>query len=113
MNSNDERNVAILNGRMSRRSMLKRSAVAAAAVPTLATVAGLASTRRASAQDLSGTPTFLHGLTSEATILQNTILPAWTAANPNVKINVLQVPFDQLQNKYNTEVSAGGGPDVL
>ncbi|MBN1312043.1 MAG: extracellular solute-binding protein [Anaerolineae bacterium] len=32
---------------------------------------------------------------------------------PNMEIEVLQVPFDQLFNKYQTEVAAGGGPDMF
>ncbi len=37
----------------------------------------------------------------------------YMAANPNVTIEVLQIPFDQIFNKYNTEVAAGGGPDLI
>ncbi|MBA4398929.1 MAG: extracellular solute-binding protein [Chloroflexi bacterium] len=32
---------------------------------------------------------------------------------PNVKINVLQVPFNDVYNKYRTEVAAGSGPDMF
>jgi arabinogalactan oligomer/maltooligosaccharide transport system substrate-binding protein len=32
--------------------------------------------------------------------------------NPNLKVNVLEIPFDQLPNKWSTEVAAGGGPDM-
>lgn len=65
------------------------------------------------AQD-SGTITLWHGWTgAEADTLNNQILPAWQAANPNVKVNVLAVPFDQLKNKYQTEAATGGGPDLL
>jgi len=32
---------------------------------------------------------------------------------PNVKINVLQVPFNDIFNKYRTDVAAGGGPDMF
>ena len=34
------------------------------------------------------------------------------AAYPNLTINVLNVPFDQIFDKYKTEVAAGGGPDM-
>ena len=30
---------------------------------------------------------------------------------PDVKINVLQVPFNDIYNKYRTDVAAGSGPD--
>jgi arabinogalactan oligomer/maltooligosaccharide transport system substrate-binding protein len=32
---------------------------------------------------------------------------------PNVTINVLQVPFGDIFNKYRTDVAAGGGPDMF
>jgi len=64
--------------------------------------------------DLSGELLLWHGWTgAEADTLTNDILPAWQAKYPNVKINVLAVPFDQLKNKYSTEVATGGGPDLL
>ena len=65
------------------------------------------------AQD-SGTVTLWHGWTgAEADTLNNQIIPAWQQANPDIKIDVLAVPFDQLKNKYQTEVATGGGPDLL
>jgi arabinogalactan oligomer/maltooligosaccharide transport system substrate-binding protein len=35
------------------------------------------------------------------------------AALPHLKINVLQVPFNDVFNKYRTDVAAGGGPDMF
>jgi arabinogalactan oligomer/maltooligosaccharide transport system substrate-binding protein len=68
---------------------------------------------RVSAQD-SGSLTLWHGWTgAEADTLNNEIIPAWEAANPGISIEVLAVPFDQLKNKYQTEVATGGGPDLL
>ena len=32
---------------------------------------------------------------------------------PDLTINVLQIPFDQIFNKWQTEVAAGGGPDMF
>lgn len=32
---------------------------------------------------------------------------------PDIKINVLQVPFNDIFNKYRTDVAAGGGPDLF
>ena len=64
--------------------------------------------------DLSGELLLWHGWTgAEADTLSNDILPAWQAAFPNVTIEVLAVPFDQLKNKYSQEVATGGGPDLL
>lgn len=51
------------------------------------------------------------GGSEEVTI--NTIVKNYMAAHPNVKITVLEVPFDQLFNKYETDTAAGGGPDMF
>ena len=68
---------------------------------------------RVSAQD-TGSLTLWHGWTgAEADTLNDQIIPAWQEANPGVTIEVLAVPFDQLKNKYQTEVATGGGPDLL
>jgi arabinogalactan oligomer/maltooligosaccharide transport system substrate-binding protein len=64
--------------------------------------------------DMNGELLLWHGWTgAEAATLTNDLLPAWQAAYPNVKIQVLAVPFDQLKNKYSQEVATGGGPDLL
>lgn len=63
---------------------------------------------------LSGTLKLWHGWTgAEADALNNDVLSAWSAANPDVTIEALAVPFDQLKNKYQTESATGGGPDLL
>jgi len=33
--------------------------------------------------------------------------------NPGLKVNVLEIPFDQIENKWSTEVAAGAGPDMF
>ena len=43
----------------------------------------------------------------------NQILEAVRAANPDLTINVLEQPFDQLFNKWRLDVAAGGGPDMF
>src|SRR5215212_4232242 len=64
--------------------------------------------------DLSGELSIWHGWTgAEADTLNNDILPAWEAAYPDITIETLAVPFDQLKNKYQTETATGGGPDLL
>ncbi|HEY6204218.1 MAG TPA: extracellular solute-binding protein [Candidatus Limnocylindria bacterium] len=49
---------------------------------------------------------------SEETAL-NGIIDTIKKANPDAKITVLQVPFDQVFNKFQTEAAAGGGPDLF
>ncbi len=41
------------------------------------------------------------------------IVDAYRKANPNVTVDVLAIPFDQIFNKWETEVAAGGGPDMF
>lgn len=82
----------------------------------VALMLGFGGIASSSAQDssASGTLKLWHGWTgAEADTLNNEILPAWMAAYPNVKIEALAVPFDQLKNKYQTEAATGGGPDLL
>ncbi len=33
--------------------------------------------------------------------------------NPGLTVNVLEIPFDQIENKWTTEVAASGGPDMF
>jgi ABC-type glycerol-3-phosphate transport system substrate-binding protein len=58
---------------------------------------------------LEGEVTFWHGLADQGSLVDEVIKPAWAEAYPNVALDTLSVPFDQLQNKYNTEASAGVG----
>ncbi len=41
------------------------------------------------------------------------ILDQAKADLPNITINVLQVPFNDIFNKYRTDVASGGGPDMF
>src|SRR5262245_3846691 len=71
-------------------------------------------TAPAGSADLSGQLTLWHGWTgTEAETLNKDIVPAWEAAYPNVELEILAVPFGELQNKYSTEASTGSGPDLL
>jgi arabinogalactan oligomer / maltooligosaccharide transport system substrate-binding protein len=67
------------------------------------------------AAPLSGEVTFWHSYGSGGgeTGALNTVLDKVRAANPDLKINVVEQPFDQIFNKWNTDVAAGGGPDLF
>jgi len=41
------------------------------------------------------------------------ILENYQQKNPNVEVQVLAIPFDQIFTKWETEVAAGGGPDMF
>jgi len=43
----------------------------------------------------------------------NTLIANAQKDNPDAKITVLSVPFDQIYNKFETEAAAGGGPDMF
>jgi maltose-binding protein MalE len=49
--------------------------------------------------------------TEEATFSQ--VVKDFMTANPDIKIETLAVPFDELQNKFQTEVASGGGPTLV
>lgn len=49
---------------------------------------------------------------AEETVL-TTLLEQAALDNPKYKINVLQVPLTDIFNKYDTDVVAGGGPDMF
>lgn len=59
--------------------------------------------------------TFWHaygtGSAEEAALTK--VLAAAATDLPQYKINVLQVPFADIYNKYRTDVAAGGGPDMF
>lgn len=43
----------------------------------------------------------------------NDAISKYKKLHPNATINQLQVPFDQLKNKFQTAAASGGGPDIL
>jgi arabinogalactan oligomer/maltooligosaccharide transport system substrate-binding protein len=64
---------------------------------------------------LKGAVTLWHaygtGSTEEKALTQ--VLAEMKKDSPDLKVNVLQIPFDQVFNKWETEVAAGGGPDMF
>ena len=69
----------------------------------------------ASGEKITGEITLWHaygtGSAEEKALAQ--VLEKIQKDNPDAKINVLQIPFDQIFNKYETEAAAGGGPDMF
>ena len=59
--------------------------------------------------------TFWHayGTGSAEEITLTKLLEQAAVDMPDVKINVLQVPFNDIYNKYRTDVAAGSGPDMF
>lgn len=88
----------------------EKPAAAQAPEPTKATAPAAAT-----GAGLKGTVTLWHaygtGSTEEKALTQ--VLDGLKKDNPDLKLNVLQIPFDQVFNKWETEVAAGGGPDMF
>ncbi len=63
----------------------------------------------------SGEVTLWHayqtGSAEESTLAE--LIANAEAEYPDLTINVLQIPFSEIFNKYQTEVAAGGGPDMF
>ena len=53
-----------------------------------------------------------HGYTETEEQVFTDYVKSFQEQNPNITVDVLAVPFDELQNKFQTEVSAGSGPTL-
>ncbi len=62
---------------------------------------------------LKGTVTLWHAWKENEMASLNDVIKAFQAKYPDVKVNVLYVPFDDLRGKYETAASSGSGPTVL
>ena len=86
--------------------------------PTTAPVATTAPTTAATTAPTQGAPVTLtiwdgyHAGGSEETTVTD-LVNKYKTAHPNVTIDLLEVPFDQLFTKYETDTAAGGGPDMF
>ncbi len=65
------------------------------------------------AKPAGGAIALWHGWTGAEADTLTEIIKAFQDANPGVTVDTLAVPFDQLKNKFTTEASTGGGPDLL
>jgi len=54
-----------------------------------------------------------HGYIETEEQLFSQAVSDFMAANPNITIDVLVVPFTDLQNKFQTEAASGGGPTLI
>jgi arabinogalactan oligomer/maltooligosaccharide transport system substrate-binding protein len=59
------------------------------------------------------TLTIWHGYTETEEQVFSDAVASFTEANPNITVEVLAVPFDELQNKFQTEAAAGEGPTLV
>jgi arabinogalactan oligomer/maltooligosaccharide transport system substrate-binding protein len=88
---------------------------AQATQPPAATEAPQATEEPTEEAGLSGTVTLWHaygtGSAEETALAQ--ALEQMKEEMPGITVDVLQIPFDQVFSKWETEVAAGGGPDMF
>jgi len=66
------------------------------------------------AQGAAGaTLTIWHAYTETEEQVFSDAVAGFKEANPNITVEVLAVPFDELQNKFQTEAAAGEGPTLV
>ena len=65
------------------------------------------------AEAVPTTITIWHGYIETEEQLFSKAVDDFMAANPDITVELLAVPFDQLQNKYQTEAAAGTGPTIV
>jgi arabinogalactan oligomer/maltooligosaccharide transport system substrate-binding protein len=83
--------------------------------PSTGTESGSPSAEAPSAEALSGELTLWHSYGSgggETGAFQKA-LGAILVANKDLKVNVIEQPFSDIFNGWNTDVAAGGGPDMF
>jgi arabinogalactan oligomer/maltooligosaccharide transport system substrate-binding protein len=54
-----------------------------------------------------------HGYIETEERVASQVTDDFMAANPDITVEALAVPFDELQNKFQTEAAAGGGPTLI
>ncbi len=65
------------------------------------------------APTLKGTVSLWHAWKENEIASLNEVIAAFQAEYPDVKFDILYVPFDDLRGKFETAASTGGGPAVL
>lgn len=105
---------------MKRSTALATSAAMAAAIALV--VAGCSSTSTGSSSDGSSsnpvTLTFWGsygngGNSTQQDVLNNTLIPAFEKANPGIKVDYVDIPYDSLLQKLTTSAAGGTLPDLV
>ncbi len=86
----------------------------AAAQPTTPPAAAQPTTPPAAASGQPVTITFWHGYNAdvETPFLENTLIPAFEASHPNIKVEAVNIPYDQFHQKLITAMAGGTAPDL-
>ena len=64
-------------------------------------------------EPVKGTVTLWHAWKESEIVGLNEVFAAFQTKNPDVKFDVLYVPFDDLRGKFETASATGGGPTIL
>ena len=88
-----------------RAPLLVLAAAAAVAAATLAATA--------TARSQATTITFWQTMNDQETVTLKSLVSKFEAANPDIKIDMVTVPFDQHAQKFTTAAQAGQAPDVM
>lgn len=97
------------------------AACAPAATPTAAPATTMPATQPATqpateppAQAAPVTITFWHAYSeAEMNMLEDTLIPQFEAAHPNVTVESVQVPYDEFRRKLLTSIAGGSAPDLI
>jgi arabinogalactan oligomer/maltooligosaccharide transport system substrate-binding protein len=88
-----------------RASLFALVAAAAIAAATLAATAN--------ARSQVTTITFWQTMNDQETVTLKSLVSQFEASHPDIKIDMVYVPFDQREAKFTTAAQAGQGPDVM
>ncbi|NLF00202.1 MAG: extracellular solute-binding protein [Anaerolineales bacterium] len=91
---------------------MKRTILGLVLVLTLLASLSVACGKTAGQQAGPATITVWHGYIETEEQLFSQAATDFMAANPQITVNLLAVPFEELQNKFQTEAAAGGGPTL-
>ncbi|MGF1425882.1 extracellular solute-binding protein [Kitasatospora sp. LaBMicrA B282] len=95
---------------------MRRGIAASALVAALAATLAACGSSGSGTSSASGPVTITYWDTSNATNEMpnyQAVVQKFEAANPNIKVNFVNVPFDQAQDKLQTAMGSKGAPDVF
>jgi arabinogalactan oligomer/maltooligosaccharide transport system substrate-binding protein len=83
------------------------------ALAATAAIASAMLAATANAQSQTTTLTFWQTMNDQETVTLKSLVSQFEAANPDIKIDMVTVPFDQHGQKFTTAAQAGQGPDIM
>ena len=88
---------------------LRAIGLAFVAVVAIAAIMAATATARSHATNI----TLWNTMNDQETVTFKSVLADFEKANPDIKVDLVQVPFDQRETKFTTAVQAGAGPDIM